>query len=331
VTSLVIRAFLYDVADHDREIDATTGTLPALADHQLLWLDVTGRDIGDLSRVAELLVLKPQVAHDMTQSGRTFTLVNYGDYVHFDVAALHHDRTVTGSPKPSRSTRLDLAIGPTWLLTVHEQPLPFLESFREQDRGETLIGALTPAALAASLLDWHLAVYLAALEDVEVFADRVDVRMLSSKTIREDLLKELVTARRHVSSLRRSLAPQNAIFYGLSRPDIAQITGADAKAFGHLEHRFERVLDTIEHGRDLIQSSFDLFTTRTAETTNTLIRRLTFLSIMLGVLAGISGVFGMNFDTPYPKTGLAGFWAVIIAFAVIVAASALVGRARRWF
>jgi hypothetical protein len=84
VTSLVIRAFLYDVADHDREIDATTGTLPALADHQLLWLDVTGRDIGDLSRVAELLVLKPQVAHDMTQSGRTFTLVNYGDYVHFE-------------------------------------------------------------------------------------------------------------------------------------------------------------------------------------------------------------------------------------------------------
>lgn len=294
-------------------------------------MDVTGRQEEELETLTAQLKLRPESVHDFKHAARTFTLVNYGDYVHFDVASLNHDHAVTGSPSPSRSIRLDVAIAGSWLLTVHERPLPFLEAFRGQDRGETLIGALTPAALAASLLDWHLAVYLTALEDVEVFADRIDVRMLSAKTIRDDVLQELVSARRHVASLRRSLAPQNAIFYGLSRPDIAQNTGIDTEAFVHLERRFERVLDTIEHGRDLVQSSFDLFSTRTAETTNTLIRRLTFLSIMLGVLAGISGVFGMNFDTPYPKTGVVGFWAVIIAFALIVGVTALIGRTRKWF
>lgn len=327
----MIRAYLYDATGHDREIDLAGDALPEIAPHQLLWLDVTGREAEELEHLGRLLNLKPESRRDLAHAARTFTLANYGDYVHFDVAALHHERGNSASLRPLRSMRLDIAIGPSWLLTVHEHPLQFLDDFRRQDRGETQIGALSPAALGASLLDWHLGVYLTALEDVEVFADRVDVRMLSAKTVRDDLLKELVSARRHVSTLRRSLAPQNAIFYGLSRPDIVKITEGDPRAFDHLERRFERVLDTIEHGRDLVQSSFDLFTTRTAETTNILIRRLTFLSIMLGVLAGISGVFGMNFETPYLKTGLVGFWSVIGAFVLIAGASAMIGRARKWF
>lgn len=217
------------------------------------------------------------------------------------------------------------------MLTAHEPPVSFIEEFRDQDRGETRIGALTPAALAVSLLDWHLGVYLMALEEVESFADRIDVRMLSASTIRDDLLKELVGARRHVSSLRRSLAPQSAIFYGLSRPDIAVLAEDSASSFVHLEHRFERVLDAIEHGRDLVQTSFDLFTTRTAETTNTLIRRLTFAGIVLGALGGVTGVFGMNFDTPFPKSGLVGFWTVVLTFALVTVVGAVVGRLRKWF
>jgi Mg2+ and Co2+ transporter CorA len=327
----VLKAFLYDAEGHDREIDLFSGPLPDLEDHQLLWIDATERDPSEMARVADLLKLRVESHADLTRGVRTFKLANYGHYIHFDVAALRHERAAAGSPRPTRTSRLDIAIGPGWLLTSHEPPVPFLEEFRDQDRGQTLIGSLTPAALAASLLDWHLGVYLAALEDVESFADRVDVRMLSASTVRDDLLKELVGARRHISGLRRSLAPQSAIFYGLSRPDIAANAGADSASFAHLEHRFERVLDAVEHGRDLIQTSFDLFTTRTAETTNTLIRRLTFISIMLGALGGVAGVFGMNFETPYQKSGLVGFWAVVMTFAVLSAAGAIVGRLRKWF
>ena len=327
----MLKGFLYDAQGHDREIDISTGPLPDLKGHQLLWIDATERNPEETARLAELLKLRDESVTDLIHGARTFTLATYGDYIHFDVAAISREKSTPGSPRPIRSTRLDITIGPGWLLTAHEPPVAFIQEFRDQDRGETLIGALTPAALAASLLDWHLGVYLAELEDVESFADRIDVRMLSSTTVRDDLLKELVGARRHISGLRRSLSPQSAIFYGLSRPDIAMLAGPSAASFAQLEHRFERVLDAIEHGRDLIQSSFDLFTTRTAETTNTLIRRLTFISVMLGALGGVTGVFGMNFDTPYPKTGLVGFWTVILAFVFVTVAGAIVGRLRKWF
>ena len=105
--------------------------------------------------------------------------------------------------------------------------------------------------------------------------------MLAGRSIRSDLLDQVVSGRRYVSGLRRTLAPQRSVFYGLSRPDFALVAESSAAVhFKSLEHRFERALDTVEHGRELVQGSFDLYTTRVAETTNLLIRRLTFLSLI---------------------------------------------------
>ena len=120
-------------------------------------------------------------------------------------------------------------------------------------------------------------------------------------------------------------------FTGLSRPDFALVAESSAaEHFKSLEHRFERALDTVEHGRELVQGSFDLFTTRVAETTNILIRRLTFLSLMLGAIGAVAGIFGMNFQTPYTSTGTRGFWLVIGGLAVLVVASGAVSRWRNW-
>src|SRR6185436_14970098 len=167
--------------------------------------------------------------------------------------------------------------------------------------------------------------YLAALEKLEAFVDALDVRMLAGKSVRDDLLGQLVSGRRYVSNLRRNLAPQRSVFYGLSRPDFSLVaTSNAAEHFKSLEHRFERALDTVEHGRELTQGSFDLFSTRVAETTNVLIRRLTFLSLMLGVIGAVAGIFGMNFETPYTATGVRGFWLVIGGLVVLAALSATV-------
>jgi magnesium transporter len=66
-----------------------------------------------------------------------------------------------------------------------------------------------------------------------------------------------------------------------------------------------------------------------SETTNVLIRRLTFLSLMLGTI-GAAGIFGMNFQTPYTSTGVVGFWLVIIALGILLVTAIAVGRIRKW-
>ncbi len=52
---------------------------------------------------------------------------------------------------------------------------------------------------------------------------------------------------------------------------------------------------------------------------------------MPGALGGVAGVFGMNFETPYQKTGVVGFWTEVMTFAAISAGAAILGRIRKWF
>ncbi len=245
-------------------------------------------------------------------------------------AVVRQPKDAANLPRTAARARVDFIVASQWLITVHAEELAFLQQFRDQDKGETLIGALTGPQVAASLLDWHLDAYLGALEDMEAFVDALDARILARPRVREALLGEVMVGRRYVSSLRRMLGPQRSVFYGVSRPDFSQIAGTEAAVhYAALERRFERSLDAVEHGRDLMQSSFDLFTTRTAETTNMLIRRLTFLSVLLGGLAALACVFGMNYQPPFARSGLP-FWIVVGALFAIAGGGLVVARLRKW-
>jgi len=326
----MMRAFLYDAEGEDCETKLGD-RLPQLSPQQLLWIDVEGRDAKNLRRIGEMLRFDPRVASELGSSRWSSTLKNYGEYFHLDVPTIDQEENKDKKLETPKALRLDFLVSEQWLVTVHQKDVPFLTEFREQDRGETLIGNLSPASLVASLLDWHLSGYLAAIERLENFVDLLDVRMLAGRSIQTSLLDQVVGGRRYVSSLRRTLAPQRSVFYGLSRPDFLLVAESNAaEHFKSLEHRFERALDTVEHGRDLVQGSFDLFTTRVAETTNVLIRRLTFLSLLLGTIGAVAGIFGMNFQTPYTSTGVVGFWLVIIALGILLITAIAVGRFRKW-
>jgi Mg2+ and Co2+ transporter CorA len=103
-----------------------------------------------------------------------------------------------------------------------------------------------------------------------------------------------------------------------------------ASHYRSLERRFERAVDAADHARELINASFQLFATRTAQSTNELVRRLTFITMLLGAVGAIAGIFGMNFETPLLETGTLGFWSVIALLAALIAGSVLIARRKKW-
>lgn len=327
----MIKAYLYDAEGEDREI-SIGADLPSMDDQHLLWIDVQGREKSELEQLGRLLALDRRTIGDLGQDRRSLSLSNYGEYYQFDVLYLALSSLAElAIPRVPAAKKLDFVVGKQWLLTVHDEDVFFFSEFRAQERGETLIGNLSPSTLAAALLDWHLTTFLEVMTRFQSFVDGLDVRMITRKAFRDDLLGQVVAGRRYVSSLRRVLAPQRSIFYGLSRPDFVLVAASSAiEHFQSLERRFERTLDSIDHGRELVQGSFELFNTRVAESTNVLIRRLTLASVLLGVVGAVAGIFGMNFQTPFTQTGLTGFSIVMACLACFTIGVTLFSRLRRW-
>jgi Mg2+ and Co2+ transporter CorA len=141
----------------------------------------------------------------------------------------------------------------------------------------------------------------------------------------------MVALRRKVSMLRTLLSAQRAMFYGLSRPDLQIVAEAGASPhFQVLARRFERAIDEVEHTRDLVVGSFELFASRTAQQTNELVKVLTFLTAIIGLCAAIAGVFGMNFETDFFSTGDAGFYTTIGSLLLITCIFTITARWREW-
>jgi magnesium transporter len=58
---------------------------------------------------------------------------------------------------------------------------------------------------------------------------------------------------------------------------------------------------------------------------------LTFFTALLGSLAVIAGVLGMNFTVAFFSSGAQGFWITIGSMIAIVVLATAFARWRRWF
>lgn len=317
-------ATLFDADQGDQVIEMTALSADALSDRQLLWIDLQCPAESDLRSVAATLSLPDASIIDALKGGTNPVLHNCGDYFWL--------RAVAVNDEPGAGFQggvLVLIAGKNLVVSIHQQPIEFIEQLRKRESARSDIGALGAASFTASLLDWQLSTYFQAVSRFEMAVERLEVDILSDKP--RECLAELRALRKAASRLRRMLAPHRVIFAGLARPDFRPTE--EERTDGHflaLDANYERAMDMVENARDLVVGSFELFSSQTALITNESMRTLTFATVVIGMLAVIAGILGMNFETPFFKTGTPGFMMAAGAMLLLTVAAILIGRKRRW-
>lgn len=318
----VPHAVLFDADGSDREVQVDTIDLASLSERQLLWIDQQGSPPEALLRQLGLEAALPALEET---NGRP-SLQNFGDWFLLRVVAV------------ARSQRLQFAgqvltvlVGRNFVVSLHREPLEYMKQLLQRERADTRIGVLSAESFTASLLDWQMTTYFDAVTELEEEVDRLEVQLLTQPILRERV-PELAVLRRAASRLRRLLAPHRTVYSAMSRPDFRPDDNEDTQAqFRFLNERFERSMDAVESARELVIGSFELFATRTAQRTNETMRVLTFVTVLLGSLAVLAGVLGMNFQAPVFDTGTRGFVTTIGAMALLVLVALVVGKRRRWW
>lgn len=316
-------AVLYDDKGADREIALSDIQATHARKDQLLWVNLDQLHEAGLFQTVEPLGVSEAALDRLADKRRPLFLDNYGDYFTLSINLPPHSSHNAG--------RVAFVVGKSWLLSLHgREAVPFIAAFRAQDKSETHIGRLTPRLLLAALLDWHLGAYFEEVSRIEQRADSLDEAILKRKAT-GDVMRNMLKLRREVSLLRRNLAEQRQVFYATSRPDIA--IDSDPAAAGELAQiagRLERAVDEIERTRDVLFGSFDLFTSLASHDTNSLVRVLTFVTVVIGINGAVAGLLGMNFTLKLFESGETGFLAVVGSLAVLSAAAFWVARSRDW-
>lgn len=318
-----IRAVLFDANGQDRVARSLSELRAAsLADSQLLWVDIG--DPALFAEVARLLSLPPS-AVAAVEGTHTNPVLCHGDDAFWlrVVAVTQHDAARFSGSTLTLVSRRNLVV------TVHASPIPFIDALLAREAADAATGRLAADSFIAALLDWHLSTYFAAVADFELLVDRLEDSILSGRRV--DCLQDLRQLRKGASRLRRMLSPHRVVFAGLARPDFHP-DGDDAASahFLALDTRFERAMDMVENGRDLVIGSFELFSSQTALLTNDAMRVLTFVTVVLGLIAVLAGVLGMNFAAPFFDSAGVGFWSAVSVMVAFAVGAVLVGRRKDW-
>lgn len=316
-----IRAVLFDrdLNGHPLTLEEIEA-LDNLSDDQLLWIDVQGNP-------AELpeAVLRYGIDARYMQPGDGGLITNGGEwrYLHARALTSSRNRRVTDEA-------LVVAIGANVVATGHHHAIAFLNGVLDTEAEQLRVGSLHAGSFAASLLDRMLTDFLDGRDEFESAVDRIELLVLRRPQSRH--LAELQQLRRQASKLRRSLALQRDMFEAVARPDFDPGQLPDvARHWQLLSARFSKTMTSVETARDLVNGSFDVYTSRVAHGTNETMRLLTVVTVILGTLAVVAGVLGMNFKAELFASNNGFWWTVggMAVFSVIAIVAAVTLLARR--
>lgn len=319
------RIRLFDADRTDRELTFADALGTKLSERQLLWVDATApMDEADAAALAERLDLAVATRAALQEVVSQPRVGLHGAYFTLTVATIQ-------STEGREDVRwLQIIAGRNAVVTVHADPIGFLDDINTRIESDTLAGLIDAASFVAALLDAAVTSYLIAADGIEDAVDELDARSLQ-RDVRGDLLGDLVELRRRITRLRRRLTSHRELFASLGRADFAMIAEGDVAApFTAVAEHFERAVTAVENGREQLIGSFDVYMTRTAQRTNEIVKVLTIVSVFLLPSTVIGGFMGMNLKAPYSNDDPRMFWLVVGLIAIVAIGTFVTLRLRRW-
>jgi magnesium/cobalt transport protein CorA len=321
-----VYTYLYDAKGDDQEITFTGVESIKLKRSHLLWVNILKRDEELIKQVTARLELENIPIKAIMNLTERPKLDNFDNYYRFSTSSVEY--TKNGN---LRRVPICYLVGKNFILTVHDGDIDYFLEFRDREKGETQIGDMDAESFLATLLDLHLVTYFRALEKIEDAVDKLDVEILRRDLEDHQFLTQTVRLKSDVAKLRRWLVPHRDVLYALARSDFMPVAESDsAKDFQRLTQHFENAVDAVETARDTVLSLFDLYATRSAHKMNNFIKRLTFVTVIVGTLGVVAGVWGMNFEVGYFKAAENGFWYTILGMGAFTLIMTILAKLMRW-
>lgn len=295
----------------------------------LLWVDFVGEANATCEPIlSQVFGFHPLAVEDALQQTNLPKVDDWGDYLYIVLDALDFSPQDGGL----RQIELDVFLGPNYVITHHDEPIPALDRVWDSCQRDTRHLENGADHLLYRIADYVVAAYMPIVEQMDREIDEIEDQLFLSAS--SDMVERLFALKRALLAMRRTITPQREVLNKLARDDYRVIDRRDRIFFRDVYDALVRLHDLNESMRDLVGGALDTYLSVINNRMNEVMKTLTVITTLFMPISFIAGFFGMNFFGPAADfsawTGTPAFWVTMGILILVPVGMFFWMRRRMW-
>jgi magnesium transporter len=189
---------------------------------------------------------------------------------------------------------VDLVLGRNWVVMAHTGAIAGLTD--NPQFNERLDGAISRGAdfLLYTVVDLIVDGYFPLLDLMEEEIDVLEDRLLEQTDLQD--MNRLLSFKRSLVHVRRSVGPQREVFNQLTRHDFPFVRPEHTVYFRDVYDHLIRISEELDSLRDILSGALEVHLSSISNQLNVTMKRLTAWGTIFVIVTAIAGVYGMNFE-----------------------------------
>ena len=284
---------------------------------RFVWLDIQVHDFDKAyPSLTKLGKIHPDILEDSIQQQTATQCSRYEEQLHVVLA----DVDFIGDDFVAH--RVDVVIAEHYIITIRTAEVKFLASVWNSFSQDFELHARSPSFLLYEFWDHLLDRYVKIQNEFELRVESVQKKLFQK--VGDEFFTDVSELGSDLLEFRKLLLPARSVLSELSNRRSKFISEATQPYLGNMIGSIETVLQDLLVDRDILSESLHLYMSMVGHKTNSVMRKLTVVSVIFLPLTFLVGVYGMNFRS-MPELawdfGYVYFWAtaaLIIVLAVMM-------------
>ena len=293
----------------------------------LRWIHIESPRTADRDWLEDNFAFHPLDIEDVYSRNQRPKLDQYDDYVfivlHFPLFDKDTGRILTAE--------LDLFLGPDYLITLPNIPLPPLsamfERYREKADLRQEVFSKGSGYLLYKIVDTGVDASFPMLRKTNLKLERLEDDIFEGRS--SEIVREISEVKQEIINFRKIVRPQRAVLRDLERTKQRYLQDELEIYFDDISDAAERIWDMLENYKEVIEGLESTNESVLSHRLNDSFRILTAASVILLPLTLIASIFGMNVHFPGEGESVS-FFVILALMAVLLLALVVLFRRRGW-
>ncbi len=302
------------------------GLVEKLAEPKVHWLDVIGMsDTKAIEQLCNGLGIHPLLQEDVVNIDHLPKMEDFENHIFITMKMMK-----VNDNGGIYQEHISFILGNNYVLTFQEKPGDVFNDLRYRVMNK--IGKIRQRGadyLFTQLIDSVVDQYFLVFEDTRNDIEKLEFKMLEDR--KHDFTDEVISIRKEIIQLRKWVLPLREAIMKVRRSENKMIKKEWKHHLEDTSDQLEHVISFFDQFRDMLNYLMDLnFANLTGET-NEIVKTLTIISAIFIPLTFIAGLYGMNFKYMPELEMQDGYFYVLAVMFVIVIASLIAIKRRKWF